>query len=114
MKKSKIKPIIFDFYGVIIKGGYCDVCQWLAQKYKMPFNKVYKIFYYKYFNLAAERKITESQFFIWAIKELGFKENWRVVRKKHLKNLILDKQVFELTKRLQRQASSFEKYAWLI
>jgi hypothetical protein len=77
--------------------------QWLAQKYKMLFNKIYKIFYHKYFNLAAEGKITESQFFIRAIKELGFKENWQVVRKKHLKSLILDKQVFELAKRLQRQ-----------
>lgn len=53
--------------------------------------------------MAAEGKITESQFFIRAIKELGFKENWQVVRKKHLKSLILDKQVFELAKRLQRQ-----------
>ncbi|MEW6407663.1 MAG: HAD family hydrolase [Patescibacteria group bacterium] len=98
-----IQLIIFDFYGVIIKGSYKDTSRWLAKKYKKPFDKVYKILYHKYFNQAAEGKINERQFFIRTLKELGFEEKWQTVQAKHISYLILDKQALKFAKNLQDQ-----------
>lgn len=100
---SKIKLIIIDFYGVIIKGSYKDTSRWLAKKYKTPFDKVYKILYHKYFNQAAEGKINERQFFIRTLKELKFPAKWQTVQAKHISYLILDKQALKFAKNLQNQ-----------
>jgi hypothetical protein len=102
-RKSKIKLIIFDFYGVVISGSYKDTCKWLARKYKMPWESIYKIFYHKYFNQAAEGKISERQFFCRALKELKFKEDLRKVRAKHLSYLILNKSMFRFAINLQKK-----------
>jgi HAD superfamily hydrolase (TIGR01509 family) len=84
MVKNKIKLIIVDYYGVLTLGSYKDTCLWLAKKYKMDFDYLYKIIYYKYFSQAALNKITEKQSFELPIKELGLKESWQSLRKKHI------------------------------
>lgn len=97
-----VKLIIFDFYGVIVKGSYKDTCRWLARRHDMPFDDIYKIFYHKYFNQAAEGKISERLFFIRALKELDFKEKWQTVRAKHISYLVLNKPMLEFAKKLQK------------
>lgn len=103
MIKHKIKLIIFDFYGVIIKGSYKDTVKWLAKKYKRNWEDIYKILYHKYFNQAAEGKINERQFLLRALKELNLPEKWQAVRAKHISGLILNKPMFDFARKLQKQ-----------
>ena len=58
MKNHKIKLIIVDYYGVLTLGSYKDTCRWLAKKYKMNFDDVYRIIYHKYFTPATLGKLT--------------------------------------------------------
>jgi HAD superfamily hydrolase (TIGR01509 family) len=102
MIKSKIKLIIVDYYGVLTLGSYKETCLWLAKKYKMDFNHVYSIVYHKYFSPAALGKITEKQSFELPIKELGLKESWRELRKKHMSFQRKNKPVFNYVLKLQR------------
>lgn len=103
IQEKKIKLIIIDFYGVIIKGNYKNVCKWLARKYKKSWEDIYEVLYYKYFKQAAEGKINERQFFLRTLKELGFKEDWQEVRSKHISYLILDRKALNYAKSLQKK-----------
>lgn len=98
-----IKLIILDFYGVVIKGSYKDTAKWLGKKYKKNWEDIYKVWYLKYFNQAAEGKINERQFFIYSLHELGFPEHWQTVRVKHISFLLLNRPVFEYAKKLQQR-----------
>ena len=84
MKNPGIKLIIFDFNGVLAYGNYHTLANWLAKKYRQKETKIYQILYHKWFNQAAEGKITERYFFEQAFKELGFPLNWRIARKKYM------------------------------
>lgn len=103
MKKQKIKLLIVDFYGVMTKGSYKETCQWLAKKYGLDYDCVYDIVYHKYFTDAALGKITEAESFKLAVKELGLRETWRELRKKHLSFQKLRQPVFDLCRDLQKQ-----------
>lgn len=103
INKSKIKLIIVDFYGVMTIGSYKETCEWLAKKYKMDFKYLYDIVYHKWFCQAAIRKVTEQESFQGPIDELGLKENWREFRAKHLTFQKVNKPVFDLCRKLQRQ-----------
>lgn len=100
---SKIKLIIFDFYGVITLGSYREIAKWLAKKYDRKWAEVYKILYHKYFNMAAEGKINERQFFLRTLKELNMTEDWRAIRARHLSYLVLNKPMFEYSTQLVRR-----------
>lgn len=75
--KNKIKLLIVDFNGVLAFGNYHTLCNWLAKKYHRKEKEIYKILYHKWFNRAAEGKISEKTFFESALKELGFSLSWR-------------------------------------
>ena len=100
---SKIKLIIVDFYGVLTLGSYRETCQWKAKKFGLDYDKVYKIFYFKYFNKAALGKITERQSFELPLKELGLNEDWQKLRRKHLSFQKLNKPVFRFFLSLQNR-----------
>ncbi|MBI4054031.1 MAG: HAD-IA family hydrolase [Candidatus Doudnabacteria bacterium] len=101
--KSKYKLIIVDLYGVMTRGSYWNVTRWLAHKYNRPADAIYAVLYHKYFNQAALGKISERQFFERTIKELGFKEPWRKLRKMHLSFQVLNRSVFRFVLGLQKQ-----------
>ncbi len=101
--KPKIKLIIFDFYGVITLGSYRDISKWLAKRYHRNWKDIYQVLYHKYFNMAAEGKISETQFFIRTLKELGMPEDWRAVRRRHIGYLTLNKPMFAYAKILQKR-----------
>ena len=103
MTQNKIKLIIIDFYGVMALGSYKETCGWLAKKYKLDYDFLYKIIYHKYFSKAAVGKITERASFVLPIKELGFEETWQELRQKHLSFQKLNKSVFDLCLKLQKQ-----------
>jgi len=98
-----IKLIIVDFYGVMTHGSYKETCQWIAGKYHLSYPFVYKIVYHKYFNSAALGKITEKQSFEYAIKELGLREKWQVLRKRHLDFQKLNRPLFKFFYNLQQK-----------
>ena len=102
-KRKDIKLIIVDFYGVVMRGSYKDTCRWLASKYKMDYDKLYRIVYHKYFISAIKGRVSEKESFQLAIKELGIKENWRELRKKHLSFEKINKLVFNFCRDLQKK-----------
>lgn len=103
MKKSRIKLIIIDFYGMMTRGSYKNTCHYLANKYGDKFEDVYKIVYHKYFNLAALGKIPENQFLQAAIDELGYPLSGKRLLKIHLSFQKLNKQVFQYCLQLQKR-----------
>ena len=66
---SKYKLFIFDAYGVTLNGGYPKTMKALAKKYNRDWKELYAIFYTKYFNMAATRKIPQGDAWKLAIKE---------------------------------------------
>ena len=98
-----IKLIIVDYYGSMTLGSYKETCQWLSKKYKIPYKKVYSIVYHKYFSQAALGKMSERQFALEAIKELGLKETPESIMKKHISFQVPNKPVVKLMKKLQNQ-----------
>lgn len=101
--RDKIGLVIVDFYGVMTRGSYKDTCQWLSKKYGISYKKLYEIIYHKYFSRATLGKITEKESFELPIKELGLRETWQQLRKKHLSFQILNKPVFDFCRQLQRK-----------
>lgn len=83
MKNKNIKFIIFDAYGVILKGGYPQTCKALAKKYKRDWLEIYEVMYKKYFNMAATRKISQKDAWVLAVKELNLPVDWKDVRSLH-------------------------------
>ncbi len=102
----RTKLVVVDFYGVMTTGSYKDTCQWIARKYQLDYDKVYDVVYHKYFSRAAMGKITEPQSFALSARELGLKETWRELRKKHLSFQRLNTPVFRWCKKLQKQGYS--------
>jgi len=101
MKKSRIKLLVVDLYGVLTRGSYRNICRYLAKKYKKDWKELYDVFYWKYFTKAVMGEISEADSFKIPLKEYGFKENWKKVRGRHLSYMTLNKQVFEFIKQLQ-------------
>jgi FMN phosphatase YigB (HAD superfamily) len=95
MKNNKIKLVILDAYGVTLTGGYPPTCQFLAKKFKMDWRHIYAIIYIKYFNQAAERKITQQVAWELAIKELNLPISVKEVKKIHYRLMGLNKKVID-------------------
>lgn len=83
MKNKIIKLVIFDAYGVVLNGGYPDTCKFLANKFGGNWQDYYEVIYKKWFNQAAERKITQKEAWVKATQELNLKMSWQDLRKKH-------------------------------
>lgn len=98
-----VKLIIFDLYGLILSSGYPDTAKFLADKFGGKPEKYQEIFYKKYFNLAAVRKITQRQAWVLATKESGLPMSWQQIRAAHYKLMTLDKRLVTLTKKLEKE-----------
>lgn len=99
---KKIKLIIFDAYGVVIKGGFPPTCQYLAKRFHLPYKKVFAVVYTKWFNMAAERKIMQEQAWRGAIKELGISITWRELHNRHMAQMKLNLPVIRLAKKIRK------------
>jgi len=100
---NKIKLIIFDAYGVILKGGYPPTCKYLAKKYGGDWQQYYAVIYTKYFNQAAERKISQTEAWQKAIVELKLPLSLKELKKVHYGFMDLDQQVIQFIERLKKQ-----------
>jgi HAD superfamily hydrolase (TIGR01509 family) len=103
MRKPPIKLLIVDYYGVMTTGSYKDTCAWIAKKYNLVYEEVYKLVYHKYFNMAALGKISEKDSFELPARKLNLEETWKELRKKHLSFQKLNQPVFNLIRKLQAQ-----------
>ncbi|MFH1030163.1 MAG: HAD-IA family hydrolase [bacterium] len=111
---NSIKLIIFDAYGVTLTGGYPDTCKFFAKKFKRDWQDVYKIIYKKYFNMAAERKITQKEAWELAVKELDFPIPWQEVRKKHYELMGVNKEIIKFAKNINKAMSQPPRPAALL
>lgn len=98
-----IKLIILDFHGVMLSGSMVELSQWIARRHRVSFTEVHKIVYHKYFNMAAEGKISEYDFFRRIAKIFNEPENWKKFRAQHLNAQKLNKKVFRLALKLQKR-----------
>jgi len=99
---SKIKLIVFDAYGVNLNGGYGDICAYFAKKFHRDPKELYDILYTKYFNLAAEKKISQQAAWELSIKELRLPITARFLKQKHYSLMRLNKKVLSLAKELKK------------
>jgi len=102
MKKTEIKLIIFDSYGVVLSRGYPGTCRVLAKRFKIPEEKLYEVIYKKYFNLAAERKITQKVAWQLPLQELGLSISWQELRDLHLGLFKANQGVVKIAKKLRK------------
>lgn len=123
-KNSKIKLIILDAYGPVITGGYQATCKFLAKKFKIPptpftqrghpkkspfiqrgyakWEDLYNVIYKKYFNMAAERKITQQAAWKNAIKELNLPISVKEAKAIHYSLMGLNMKVLDFIKKLNK------------
>jgi len=100
MNQQKIKLVIFDAYGVILKGGYPPTMRIFAKMFHRNWKELYAVFYTKYFNLAAEGKIKEPDAWKKPIAYFGFKLPWRKALDIHLNRMSVNKMNLRLAKKL--------------
>ena len=95
-----IKLIIFDCYGLVLNEGYPNTMKALAQKYGGNWRNYQDVFYHKYFNLAATRKIMQREAWLKAIKHFDLPVSWQKVRDLHYNLMKLDKRAVKLNQEL--------------
>jgi len=93
---KKIKLIIVDFHGVMLKGSMAELSKYIAKKYKQDWHKVYEVVYHDLFNRAAEGKISEAQFFRQVAKIYPQVGDYQALRNYHINAQKLNKPVFNL------------------
>ena len=96
----EIKLVIFDAYGVVLTGGYPPTMKYLAKKFKRNWKELYAVIYTKYFNMAAERKITQAKAWEKAVKELKLPATWQEVRMIHYSLIGLNKPIISFIKKI--------------
>ncbi|MFZ6035683.1 MAG: HAD hydrolase-like protein [Patescibacteria group bacterium] len=82
--KSSIKLILWDFNGVTVVGDHTLTSKHFGKKHHAPWRRVYAILYTKYFNQLALNTISEQKAWSAPLRELGWHEDWRAVRRWHL------------------------------
>jgi FMN phosphatase YigB (HAD superfamily) len=98
-----IRLAILDAYGVTLRGGYPQTMQALAKKYKRDWKELHAVFYTKWFNRAAERKVTQKEAWVNAVREAGLPCAWQEVRKLHLSFMAVNKEILPLIRFLKRR-----------
>jgi len=99
---SKIKLIVFDAYGVTLNGGYPDTMKALAEKFHRDCNELYEVFY-RYFNMATENKISETDGWKLPIEELKLTITWQEVYDLHFSLIKVNKLMIDFTQKLRKR-----------
>lgn len=77
MRKDKIKLILFDFNGVAVIGSHKDTMKYLARNYGHQWQDLYRIFYTKYHNLLAVKKISLKESWEKPLKQFNIPLTWK-------------------------------------
>lgn len=100
MRQQKIKLVIFDAYGVILKGGYPATMRIFAKMFHKNWKELYAVFYTKYFNLAAEGKISEKDSWQKPISYFKIPLSWKKVLNIHINGMKINKKNLKLAQNL--------------
>jgi len=98
---KNIRLIIFDVYGVLLRGGYPDTSRAIAKKNGGKWKDIYKILY-GYFNKAAIREISQKEAWQKSIKKLGLKMLVSKITSIHYSLMSPNMQVFSKVNRLKK------------
>jgi len=98
-----IKLIIFDCYGLVLNEGYPNTAKALAKKYGGPWKKYYEIMYKKYFNLAAERKISQKEAWQNTVDYFQLPITWQELKDLHYHLFKINSQAIELNRELNKK-----------
>lgn len=97
-----IKLVIFDAYGVTLTGGFPSTMKALAKKFNRKWEDLQAIFYTKYFNQAAERKITQQQAWELAIAETKLDISVEEVKKLHYSFMNINKDILPIIHKVKK------------
>jgi len=98
-----IKLIIFDCYGLVLNEGYPNTAKALAKKFGGRWQDYHKVFYHKYMNLAATRKITQKQAWLLPIDYFSLPISMQEIKKLHYGLMKLNKRTVKLKRDLDRR-----------
>lgn len=98
-----IKLIIFDCYGLVLNEGYPNTAKALARKFGGKWQDYQRIMYKKYFNLAAEGKITQKEAWQKTVGDFNLPISWRELRNLHYRLMKLDKRAIKLNQELNKK-----------
>ncbi|PLX28830.1 hypothetical protein C0581_00890 [Candidatus Parcubacteria bacterium] len=102
--KPKIKLIVLDFHGILVKGDYKPVCRMLAKKHNVKWEEVYEVLYKTHFREAVLGKIPESQVYIRTFKHFGWKgDSWKETHEYHKNAMHLNNSVYRFSLQLQKK-----------
>ncbi|MBU1036815.1 HAD-IA family hydrolase [Patescibacteria group bacterium] len=99
-KKNKIKLIIFDCYGLVLNEGFPNTAKALTKKFGGKYQDYYKVMYKKYFNLAAERKVSQKQAWFKTVERFNLPLTWQELRDLHYSLMKVDQRVINLNQQL--------------
>ncbi|MFA4833766.1 MAG: HAD-IA family hydrolase [Patescibacteria group bacterium] len=102
MGKNKIKLIIFDCYGLVLNEGYPNTAKALAKEFGGRWQDYHKVFYHKYMNLAATRKITQKQAWLEPIDYFKLPISLPEIKKLHYSLMKLNKETVKLNRELNK------------
>lgn len=102
-KSQKIKLFLFDFTGVVVSGGHFWMAKKMGRRFRRDPKELYAVFYTKYFNLLAVKKVTEKESWTKPIAELRLPLGWQEARKIYLDSHKLKTQVVKLADTLRSQ-----------
>jgi FMN phosphatase YigB (HAD superfamily) len=103
MKNNQIELIIFDAYGPILSSGYPNTINELVKRgIKAPKERLYEVIYKKYFNLAAERKITQKKAWQLSVKELNLPMTWQQLRDLHYSLMKINQPVLQIARKARK------------
>ena len=74
--KKQVRLIVFDFNGVTVAGGHPEVMQVLARRYGHDWRKLWNVFYKKYHNLLAMKKISLKESWEKPLKQFAIPLTW--------------------------------------
>jgi len=97
-----IKLVIFDAYGVTLTGGFPPTMKTLAKRFNKDWEYLQNIFYTKYFNQAAERKITQQKAWELAIKETSIPITIEEIKDVHYSFMHINKDIIQFINKVKK------------
>lgn len=102
--RLKIKLIILDFHGVLVKGDYKPVCRMIAKKHHIKWQEVYEELYRKHFAQCVSGQLPEKEVYLRTFKHFGWQgENWQKAHQYHIDAQHLNKTVLNYALSLQKR-----------
>lgn len=87
---GEIKLVIFDCYGLVLNEGYPNTAKALAEHFGRTWKEYQQIMYFKYFNLAAVKKISQREAWLRTVRHFDLPLTWQQLRDRHYRLMKID------------------------